>query len=314
MKRRHPIRVKFETWLTRLAFSIIPRLPRRVVYTLSRILGYAAYRFSGRLRNIGFANLDLAFGDSITANRKREILKHSFQSFSLVLLDAFWFSRDSHERIGRHVLFDPAYEVMFREKPHVCLTAHYGNWEALGMAITSKGYPLHSVAKPLKNEEVDRLFIDARNKTGQKIVRREGAVRTLLRILKEGGKIGLVLDQNTKISEGGRFFSFFDVPVLVSTAAAGLAIKTNTDVILCMMKPGNDGIYRADYCQEVPISPYLEIDTDAAVDQLTAYITKAMEDYIRAHPDHWLWTYKRWKYIKPGDDPERYPFYRRKAV
>jgi len=314
MKPRNLIRVKLETGLTRFGFMVIPYLPRGAVVLLSRFLGAAAFAFSSKLRHIGKVNLDIAFGDTIPPSRKREILRVSFQSFALVLLDAFWFSRKSSERIKQFVIFDPCYDVLFKDKRHICLTAHYGNWEVLGMAITAQGFPLHSVAKPLKNPDVDQLFIEARNKTGQKIVKREGAVRTLLRILQQNGKIALVLDQNTKLSEGGRFYPFFGMPVLVSTAAAALALKTRSDIIVCMMRAHPDGIYRASYCTETLIAPYLEMDNDTAVDNLTRRITSEMEDFIRNNPDHWLWTYKRWKYIQPGDPPERYPFYRRTAV
>ncbi|HMO51568.1 MAG TPA: hypothetical protein PKE26_01820 [Kiritimatiellia bacterium] len=313
MTVRHPIRAKFETGLTRLAFSILPRLPRPVVVRLSRFFGAAAYRFSRKLRRIGQANLDLAFGDGKTATEKNRILRHSFQSFALVLLDTFWFSRDSAARIARHVHFSPNFDVLFQHKPHLCVTAHYGNWEVLGMAVTARGFPLHSVAKPLKNPEVDRLFIDARRRTGQQIIRREGAVRSMFRILQGGGKIALVLDQNTRLSEGGRFFPFFGVPALVAVAPAALAIKTRTDLFIGMLAPDRSGDYHDHHGQEIAIAPYLEGDPDTAAEALTSRITNQLEVFLRENPDHWLWTYKRWKYRPEGEPADRYPFYARAA-
>jgi lauroyl/myristoyl acyltransferase len=311
MKQRHPIRARLETGMTRLGFRVVPPLPRRMVVAMASLFAAIGWWFSPKLRRIGLANLDLAFGDRYTRAEKTAILRRSFRSFALVTLDAFWFSRDADARIARHVRFRPEFDVLFQSKGHVCITAHYGNWEVMGMAVAGRGYALHSVAKPLKNPTVDRLFIDARRANGQTIVKREGAVRQLLRILQQGGKIALVLDQNTRMREGGRFYPFFDRPVLVSTAVAGLALKTRTDLFVGMMAPTPDGDYVSAFGREIPVAPYLALPTDEAIDRITADVTRILEDFLRTSPDHWLWTYKRWKYIPEGDDPARYPFYAR---
>jgi lauroyl/myristoyl acyltransferase len=65
---------------------------------------------------------------------------------------------------------------------------------------------------------------------------------------------------------------------------------------------------------EISIAPYQTQDHAVAVTELTRRITEELEHVLRARPEHWLWTYKRWKYVPAGDDPERYPFYRRAAV
>ncbi|HMO03023.1 MAG TPA: hypothetical protein PKC67_07755 [Kiritimatiellia bacterium] len=314
MNRRYPIRARAETALTRLGFRIIPHLPRRGVVALANVFGTLGYRFSRTVRRIGETNLDLAFGTSKTRAEKQRILRSSFRSFSLVLLDAFWFSHRTEERIARWVTFDQSFDVLFNPRPHICVTAHYGNWEVLGMAVTARGYPLHSVAKPLKNPEVDAMFIEARHKNGQKIVRREGAVRTLLRILQQQGKIALVLDQNTKLAEGGIFTPFFGLPVPVSTAPAGLALKTGANIFIGMLTPQPDGSYIGEHGLELDITPYQTGDTSVAVRTLTERITAELESILRVKPDHWLWTYKRWKYVPPGDDPARFPYYRRNAI
>jgi KDO2-lipid IV(A) lauroyltransferase len=313
MKSRHPIRHRLETVMTWLAFRTLPFLPRRAIAGLARFFGCLGSRFSPKLRRIGLANLDLAFGETRTVAEKNKILRDAFSSFALVMLDAFWFSRKSNERIARHVRFDDAFAALFQDKPHICVTAHYGNWEVLGMAINARGYQLHSVAKPLKNPEVDEQFISARRQTGQQIIRRDGAVRGLLKAVLAGDKVALVLDQNTRKSEGGRFYPFFGRPVLVSTAPAALAIKTNTDLFIGMMRPLPGGDYLGDFALEIPVAPYLTMEKDAAIDALTLKITSVLEDVLRQRPQHWLWMYKRWKYMPDDADATRYPWYARRV-
>lgn len=311
MALSHPIRAHFETGLARLALLVIPRLPRSLIVALARGLGRAARWCTPRLSRVARANLDIAFGSTRSAAEKRRILVSSYQAMAMVVLDIFWFARKSEERIARHVRFSPGFKDLFREKAHIILTAHYGNWEIMGMAITQKGFPLHSVAKPLSNPDVDELFIDARRRTGQQIVTRQGAVRSLLRVLQQGKKVALVVDQNTLPSEGGRFYPFFGLPVPVTTAPAALALKTRSDIFICMMAPTPSGDYETLLGMELPVAPFLELPQAEAVDALTLRITREFEKFLREHPEHWLWSYKRWKLIPEGDDPGRFPYYSR---
>ena len=177
------------------------------------------------------------------------------------------------------------------------------------MAVTARGFPLHSVAKPLKNLAVDELFIEARRRTGQNIIPRRGAVRGMFKAINRGEKVALVLDQNTRENEGGRFYPFFGLPVLVATAAAGLAIKTNTDIFIGMLTPQPNGNYVGDYGRIISIESYQDMEFEQAVDALTSEVTTALETFLREKPGHWLWMYKRWKYIPANDDARRYPFY-----
>jgi KDO2-lipid IV(A) lauroyltransferase len=48
-------------------------------------------------------------------------------------------------------------------------------------------------------------------------------------------------------------------------------------------------------------------DEETDVRESTARFTKVIEDYVRAHPEQWLWVHKRWKTRPRGEKPI-YPF------
>ncbi len=310
MSLAHRIRRPLETGLTRAARATVPRLSRRAVVRLSHGLGSAAYRLAGGLRRVGLANLDLAFGDMLSARRKREILRASFRSFALTLLDVFWFSRDTERRFreGVEIPEDDRARI-FAEGPAVLLTLHAGSWELFGQTLAIRGLPLISVAAPLANPAVDGMFLDMRRITGQQVVAREGAVLKLLRHLRRGGKVALLLDQNTKPVEGGVFVRFFGRDVPISTAAAVLALRTGARILLGACLPGPDGRYVATMPYTLLPGDFPPADDPEAARALTARIAALMEDAVRRHPGHWLWTYKRWKHVPPGGRREEYPFY-----
>jgi KDO2-lipid IV(A) lauroyltransferase len=300
-------RKKLEVVLTRLAIAVVGRLPRTVVLGLARFLGAAGWLFSRSLRRIGRANLDLAYGDTRPAREKQRMLKRSFQAFALVALDVFWFTRRTAARIRRWVSFERPLAEVLGSGAQVCLTGHLGNWEILGLACAVEGYPLASVAMPLKNPEVDALFNKLRQSTGQAIIPREGAVRALLRLLHDGRNVALLLDQNTPPSEGGLFIEFFGRPVTVSSAAVFLAARTGSGIVFGFCLPDGRGGYRVRIPPSLGVPP--SRPDEAQIRDWTEKITRLYEEEVRRCPECWLWTYKRWKYVRPGDDADSYPYY-----
>ncbi len=309
------VRKACEAVLVRLGLILIPCLPRRAVLGFARALGSAAFLLPLSLKRIGRANLDIAFGDTRSADEKKRILRQSYQTFAQVMLDICWFARNASERIPRHVHFDPELEKrLFQKKAHICVTAHMGNWEFLGHAVSLRGYPLNSVAAPLVNPAVDVLFNRIRQVSGQRIIPRQGALRSMIRILREEGKVGLLLDQNTRLSEGGIYIDFFGLPALMTDAAAALAIRTHTDILFGFCIPQPDGTYVVRTAPGItPPAPDAHHPKGQAR-RLTEEIAAVTERQIRENPGAWLWMYKRWKYIPTDREPSEYPFYARRPM
>jgi Kdo2-lipid IVA lauroyltransferase/acyltransferase len=303
------IRQVVEVILTRFGLFVVPRLPRRVVLGLSIFLGQAAYFLSSHLRRVGRANLNIAFGHSVPEGRKREILRQSFQTAALVFLDVFWFARNTKKRVLDTITFDPIIGRLPGKIPRICVTAHLGNWEILGHAVTLRGFPLVSVVSPLANQLVDDLFMEMREVAGQQILPKQGVVKALLSTLRNGGNIGILLDQNTKPADGGIFVDFFHLPVPVSAAGASLALRTNAEIVFGFCLPQSNGMYRV----SIPFRMTPRVrdgeDMKAAIQRLTQDIANVIESAIREQPGAWLWMYKRWKYVGPDRQRAEYPFY-----
>jgi KDO2-lipid IV(A) lauroyltransferase len=251
------------------------------------------------------ANLDLAYGDSISQDEKRAIVLKVFQNFSLTMLDYYWFSRNTAERIRLYVKADASCFPWLNGGPLVAVTAHFGNWEVFGHVAVAAGSGLASVAKPVKNPLIDRRINQYREASGQRIIPREGALKALVRVLREKGTVALLLDQDTRLEDGGVFVPFFGVPVPMSGAAGGLAARMAAPLAIAYCRHQGDGTYFC-YIRNV-FRPEELKGKDAA--EITGMISALLEDEIRRDPSQWLWLYKRWKRRTAGVAPERYPFY-----
>lgn len=306
MKIRRAIRRVGESFLICAASLVLPLLPRLWIVGLARGCGNAAFRAAGKLRRIAAANLDVAFGATRTEAEKLTICRDAFQTFALVVLDLFWFSAFTKRRLGRYVKFDASFEHYFRAGAVIAVTGHLGNWEVMGQAAGVRGAPSVSVAAPLDNDFADHILNRRRRLTGQRIVERQGAVRGLVRALRAGGKVALLMDQNTVPAEGGCFVEFFNLPVPISRAAAALSLKLGAPLVptFCVARPG--GRYEA-----YALAPLGGPGCGESEERLTSRIAEALESEIRRHPGQWLWMYKRWRFIPADEESERYPFYAR---
>lgn len=308
MSFKRQIRAPLERGAIHFAMAIIPRLPRKGVLALAWLGGRLGYLFDRRGRQIGTANLDLVFGDNKSPAEKRRILKTSFVTMARTLLDTFWFAHKPAERLDRYVEVDDSSTVFFEPKAHTCITAHFGNWEIIGQMSGHMGRPLSSIATPVKNKIVNKHFIRAREATGQKIIPRDGALRKLIKVLRDGGKTAFLADQNTPEDEGGIWIDCFGLPAQVTAAPAALSGRTKTEILTGFCIPQPDGRYRI-YAADTFPPP--ESTDEQSVRALTETINASAEKQILKYPEYWLWMYKRWKKIKPGSEPAGYPFYSR---
>ncbi len=309
---RRRLRRPFETGGILLLQALVPLLPRGAVVGLSRLAGKLAWWLLPSERRIGLMNIDAVFGDAISAGEKRRILCSSFATFCQTMLDVFWFSRNPEKRILQYTVFEegPAMTEFFKNRPVVCITAHMGSWEIMGQAYALMGADMASIAAPIKNSAVDRILIKHRERTGQTIIARKGALKTLISRFRNNGKAAFVLDQNTGEKDGGILVDFLGLPMSVSPAPAALAYRTGTTIMLgfCLPEPG--GSYRIRITQTIDPPPFgKDRDADAVAKELTQQIQDGISAEIRAHPEYWLWSYKHWR-RKPGKAyPANYPAY-----
>jgi Kdo2-lipid IVA lauroyltransferase/acyltransferase len=192
-----------------------------------------------------------------------------------------------------------------RGKGVLYLTGHIGAWELSSYAHALYGFPLHYMARPLDNAPLDALVNRYRGQSGNKPIYKNEAARTMLRVLKEAGTVGVLADQNT-MPEEGVFVDFFGVPACTTTGIARVALHTDAAVV-----PGyafwdeNLRKYRLRF--EPPVELIRTGDMERDVFENTQRFAKVIEEIIRKYPEQWVWIHARWK-NRPKGEPPLYGF------
>ncbi|HNX95789.1 MAG TPA: lysophospholipid acyltransferase family protein [Holophaga sp.] len=266
---------------------------------LGRGLGFLLRILDGRHRRMVRENLrnsDLSLSDA----EQRATLKACFAHFGAMFATSPHLLRMTPEALASRVQFEGLEHWDAARKTgrgFVGLTGHYGNWEAMGLALSATGRPLYIVGRMLDNPLLANRLAALRGRFGNRIIPKAGAARESLKLLRQGECVGALLDQDALTSGVftkflGRWASTFQMP-------ATLAIKYDLPVLPIFSHPEPDGTLR------VRIFPPLEIprtgDSQRDIWVATQIMTSAIDAQIRRDPRYWFWMHNRFK-TRP-DDP-----------
>lgn len=183
--------------------------------------------------------------------------------------------------------------ALAKGKGVLCLTGHLGSFELVAGAIAERLGPgrVALVVKPFP-PAVDRFVTRVRELTGLQVIRAHGGMKGILRALARGTCVVFVLDQNAT-RHIGVFVDFFGHPASTMSSLALIALRTEAPVIGVATFRRPDGRHVLHIGPEIPIEA--RETREETVRHMTQLYTRFIEDRIRAHPEQWLWTHRRWK-------------------
>ncbi len=176
-------------------------------------------------------------------------------------------------------------------KPVVFVTAHCANWELAAWAAQRQSAGLDVVYTPQANPQLDKLIQAKRGALGCGFIGKVNAVRSMLKSLRGGRSVGLLVD--TRVDEGP-LEPFFGVPANVTTAPAWLALKTGCDVVPIQVERIRDARFRLTFHPPLRVTQQEGGTVDQAVSRVTREINAVVESWIGAHPSDWMCTKRRW--------------------
>jgi KDO2-lipid IV(A) lauroyltransferase len=175
-------------------------------------------------------------------------------------------------------------------QPGILVGGHLGNWECSTLIAAQFGIPLASIYRSAANPWLDRLFQNVRGGPVNEVLfkGRKGAHRALA-ILREGGHIGVMVDQKLN---AGIAVPFFGRPAMTTPMPAQLALRLQCPLVPVRFERLPGVRYRVTLYQPLALPD----SGDKAADTLALMteINLLLESWILERPEQWFWVHRRW--------------------
>lgn len=269
-------------------------LPERCAYAIGEGAGRLAWRLDGRHRGIVEQNVAQAFPEQ-SAGEVARLGRAVFVNLGRTAVDVARSRQLLHETGQAACRVEGLERLMAaraRGKGVLIITGHFGPWELLPLLAVLKYGAIHVVARPMDNPWVDDWLTRLRERGGNHVIRKREAVPAILKVLRQGETVGMLIDQHIT-ERDGVIVPFFGRPASTVAAPALLAIRSGASVLPAGILREGRGRYAVRIEPEVPLERTGDLKTDIVVN--TARFTAALEQLIRRQPDHWFWVHRRWK-------------------
>jgi KDO2-lipid IV(A) lauroyltransferase len=286
-------RQRLELAAVRGVRAVVRLLPSPVARGLGGALGLAFYVIDAPHRRVALANLAQCFPARPPAERRR-IARRMFRHFGVLLMELLRFSALSPDAMRRKVEIegeDIVRAAYARRRGVLFFTGHFGFWELHAIVHALLFEPIGVLARPLDNPGLHDLLEQLRQRTGNSVIYREGAVRKVLRTLAEGHGVAMLIDQHMH-SPDAIWVQFFQRPAATTSTLAALALRTGAPVVPVFAVPLPRGRFKLIY--DRPVEPP-DPDAPDAVRVFTQRCTDVLEMYVRRQPELWLWMHRRWR-------------------
>jgi Kdo2-lipid IVA lauroyltransferase/acyltransferase len=291
---RRKVRYNLVYLLIRSMIGLSNMMPRRAWLAICGALGSLAYYFANETRNLTKKHLRLAFPEK-SEEQIKELAKGTFRMLGKNGGDILRTSRIETLEELEKILVTHGYEnfekANAKGKGVIFLTCHMGAFDLQVTNMALRGLNPNIIGTPLKDKKLNDLLWEYRNAHGAIAIERGKETFRMIKVLKSGGSVALLIDQDTKVKTV--FVNFFGKPAATPVGATVLALKTGAAIVPTYVHLGDDGMQHMHILPEIPMEKTGNEDIDVLIN--TQALTKFIEDTIRKYPEQWVWMHERWK-------------------
>jgi KDO2-lipid IV(A) lauroyltransferase len=291
---RRTVRYALVYWFIRFMIWISNLMPRKMWLAICGVLGSVAYYLASETRKLTLKHLQLAFPDKSSQEIKR-LGKSTFKMLGKNAGDVLRSTRvKSLEQLEKFVVttgLEHFEAAKAKGKGVVFIACHLGAFDLQVTSMAMRGFDPNIIGTPLKDKRLNQLLWEYRNAHGAIAIERGKETFRMIKVLKSGGSVALLIDQDTNVKTV--FVDFFGMQAATPAGATVLALKTGATVLPTYIHLGEDGLQHMYILPEIPMKITGNEEQDIIYN--TQVFTKFIEDQIRKYPDQWVWMHERWK-------------------
>jgi KDO2-lipid IV(A) lauroyltransferase len=281
---------------------LLTLLPLRVIYLLSDFLFFILYYLIGYRKKTVFKNLSRSLPDK-SYEEIRWIAKTFYRQLTDYFLEWMYRIHMGGRELEKRMQFknpDILQEYYKKGKSIMLLLSHYGNWEWPTRIPIYSDHITLAVYKPLENKYFDNLFIKLRGKFGAVGVPMESILRSIIQHqqVQQPVIVFTLADQRPQWRSLKHWTRFLNQDTPVITGPEKISRKFGMATIFLSISRVKRGYYEAEF-RVISEDPLQESEFG-----ITRKYLLILESIIKARPELYLWTHKRWKYHR---NESKYP-------
>ncbi|HPR55104.1 MAG TPA: hypothetical protein PLV84_08230 [Deltaproteobacteria bacterium] len=278
----------------RCLLAVVRFLPYPAVLNLFRALAAVAWLVLPYHRKVAAVQMRAALG----VRHARLLTLKVFMNQAEILVDAIRYAYLSDEEIRARVVVEGKehlHEALASGRGLMMITGHIGNWEILSHLPRLLPVRFCVMADRRKDPRLEAIVDDIRSRSGATILPPTGKALMLIRELRKGNTIGVVVDGRGE-EKDGLSCDVFGMPAPTNPAPAFIAIKGNA-LVLPVAAVKVRGTYHVTFSS--PVDAASCGTGEEAVRDLSASMQSWVESVVRENPHQWFWLYSRW--VKRAD-------------
>ena len=266
----------------------------KTLYRLGRAAGAVAWYLLPQRRNIVERNLRIVLNPALRGKELQKLSRENFKRTIANFLCSAKTATLTDEQlkhcvtVGGHEQFAAP---VLEGRGQVCAIAHSGNWEAL--ARIRAFYPeverYGSMYRQFDNPLMEEYVYQRRTERGTQMFSKEGGIKAPMKMLKEGGALGVLSDQ---FVWEGVYVPFFGKVTGTTPLPALLRKRAGADMVAIAVRTDAPGHWIADMGNVVDFS-----GSDGSLAGDTIEVNRGLETLIRESVLDVFWMHHRWKSV-----------------
>jgi len=277
---------QLESWLYPVNVALAKMVPLSLAYHVSLPIADAFYWLWASKREGALRNYARMLGCSTDDERVQRLARSSFRNFGRYVVELLHVQGWSTDRLQRvTVQGDEHFDEALRHGKGIIFTsAHMGSIEVGSSLVLLKGFRITSVMEQLRPKVMMDWIVTCRAKMGVSLLPTAGTGLQLLRALRRGEMVALIVDVGYK-DNGGVPVSFLGHRTHFPAGPARLARISGAPIVfgVAVRRPGNRFIAYA----SPPIFSDRKKDAEQDIRDVTQQLVDMFERFVRRYPDQW---------------------------